>query len=206
MASLQNLRSPLFRPRARLSGWYLSFCFGLTSLAGGGAHGQSFWERTQLIDVRDDNSLSATAGSLGRGGYTLSDGSPVLLRDWYSSDWKDISFTFLTEVSRNFGVYWGFSTGERGDKYEIEPGLKIGFIYLAEVSDRGTISLSATGIVGGYLREGTCQADYGDIGGVQQVNCRLAATVLQPSDTLDYLARESPADQIRINLLYSFRF
>ncbi len=30
-------------------------------------------------------------------------------------------------------------------------------------------------------------ADYGDIGGVQRVNCRLAATELEPKETLKYL-------------------
>jgi hypothetical protein len=185
-----------------------AFCASilLMCISGDAAKGETFWERTQLVDVSYGGGLSGTARSLGRGGYELSDGTPVGLRDWYSSDWQDLSVTLITQVSDNFGIYWGFSTGERGEAYRIEPGARVGFILYEELSENSAISISATALLGGDLREDSCTADYGAIGGVQKVNCRLAASFLEPARTLDYLVRESPPDRIRVNLRYTFRF
>lgn len=170
------------------------------------ADAQTFWERTQLVDIRDGTSLSRSARSLGTGGYSLSSGAPVSLRHWYSSSWQDLHVTLVTQVSESLGVYWGLNTGERGEKYRIAPGLKLGFILIGELSERATLSLSATAILGGELEEGTCTANYGAIGGVQTVNCRLAASFMPPAQTLDHLVRESPPDRARVAVRYTFRF
>lgn len=50
---------------------------------------------------------------------------------------------------------------------------------------------------GGRLKEKICIADYGDIGGVQRVNCRLEATELEPKETLKYLFNERKKDDNR---------
>ena len=48
-----------------------------------------------------------------------------------------------------------------------------------------------------------CTADYGAIGGVQAVNCRLAASQLDPAETLRHLEQErdrspsSPSEEVR---------
>lgn len=55
-----------------------------------------------------------------------------------------------------------------------------------------SLSVRATRILGGRLRERSCVANYGEIGGVQAVNCRLAASVLPPGQTLGYLFNDKP--------------
>jgi len=60
--------------------------------------------------------------------------------------------------------------------------------------------------IGGHLRERACTADYGEIGGVQRVNCRLAATPLEPRETLQYLWDERPGDRLQASVGLMFRF
>ena len=173
---------------------------------GTGVHAQSFIDRTSLVDVHMGSSLGGTASSLGRGGYELSDGTPVDFAHWYTSDWRNLSVTLMSAVDDSLGVYWGLQTGERGRKYTIEPALNLGFIYMIRLSRRSTLSFTARAVVGGWLREKSCTADYGAIGGVQTVNCRLAASPLPPADTLAYLADTRPPDWLTISLRYDFRF
>lgn len=59
---------------------------------------------------------------------------------------------------------------------------------------------------GGRLKEKTCSADYGEIGGVQTVNCRLAASTLQPAETLQYLMNEKPKQDMLISVKWTYRF
>lgn len=160
--------------------------------------GQGFLERTELLDIRSGSRLSDMARAARRGGYELADGTPLDLSDWYESRWPDIGVTFMTRIDPTFGITWGFSTGERGEKYAIQPGLKLGFVKLFELSDDEVVSLSASAVLGGQLRERTCLASYGEIGGTQRVNCRLAATILPPAETLDYLFDEPPPDRLEI--------
>jgi hypothetical protein len=49
-------------------------------------------------------------------------------------------------------------------------------------------------------------ADYGDIGGVQSVNCRLAASELPPQETLKHLFNQAPHDRVTLNFRYSINF
>ncbi len=167
---------------------------------------QDWIENTHLIDVRVGSDLSDSVREYSRGGYELSDGTPIRFGDWYSSGWRDLSVTLLTEVNRNFGILWGVSTGEAGEKYRIDPAFKIGVIIQTELSSNAVLSFSATALLWGHLTEKTCIADYGAIGGVQKVNCRLAATPLRPRDTLDYLFDEAPADQFQLKIGYVFNF
>jgi hypothetical protein len=41
---------------------------------------------------------------------------------------------------------------------------------------------------------------------VQRVNCRLAATPLEPSETLDFLWDEKPGDRLQASIGLVFRF
>ena len=68
-----------------------------------------------------------------------------------------------------------------------------------------TLSLTVSGIFGGRLTESPCEADYGDIGGIQTVNCRLAASVLAPEETLKYLMNAAP-NRLSLSLSFSGSF
>ena len=99
---------------------------------------------------------------------------------------------------------WGIGTGEKADKYTIDPSLKIGFVYQVEFQKNNYFTLSGTGSVGGNFKEHTCMADYGDIGGVHEVNCRLAAIEMPPEMTLNFL--ESGKPDTRVQALYKIVF
>jgi hypothetical protein len=101
----------------------------------------------------------------------------------------------MTEINPNLGVIWGFSTGEKAEKYEISRSVTIGFAYSTQIDKTSFLSIRGTTILGGNLREKTCTADYGDIGGIQEVNCRLAATPLPPSETLMHLFNDKPLNK-----------
>ena len=49
--------------------------------------------------------------------------------------------------------------------------------------------------MGGRFKEHSCTADYADLGGLEQVNCRLAATELAPEETLKYLVNDLPPER-----------
>jgi hypothetical protein len=182
--------------------------FGLVALLMGvpGLHAQSFPENTNLINIIADSELAEKVREISYDSYTLSDGTPVSFRKWYTSKLNDISLTWMTEINNNFGVYWGFSTGERGEKYRIQPGFKIGFLVQTELSRSGTISFSATTVLAGMLTEKPCVADYGAIGGIQVVNCRLAASPLPPAETLQYLFNDPPKDHTEMTFRYQLKF
>lgn len=178
------------------------FCF---AAAGHSARAQGFWEDTQLVDLRvGDHSGRADELSFGSG--LLQDGSRYSFDRWYSSDWVDLRFTFATAVTNQFGIYWGLGTGERGGKYHIEPSLKVGFLYVEPLDRQSQLSFSLSVVLGGYLKEQSCQADYGAIGGVQTVNCRMAGSILPPEETLQYLLDEPPGDQLSLSLRYERQF
>ena len=185
---------------------HLIICIAAPFFFPSNLHAQSFAETTHLIDVRAGSDLTQKVRKISYGGYELSDGTPVSFSTWYTSNWTDLSLTWITEINRNFGVYWGLSTGESGPKYRIQPGLKIGFLLQSEITRSGTLSLSATTILAGMLTENTCIADYGAIGGVQTVNCRLAASTLPPAETLQHLFNDPPSDKIDMVLRYQLRF
>lgn len=167
---------------------------------------ETTYGNTHLVSVRSDFELSGIVRKVRLGGFELSDGTPVSFEDWYSSVWVDTHATWMTEVTKNFGILWGFGTGERGEKYHIQPSFKIGFISQLDLNRNSVLSLSVTAILGGRLKEDTCTADFGDIGGIQTVNCRLAATPLPPEETLEYLFDEPPSGQVSVILRYQFRF
>lgn len=183
----------------------------VASMAGGWANTQwsaSFApERTtSLIELRQGSDLSSKVKSTRGQGYETAGGEFVDLSAWYGSSWTDVRVTWLTQLTTSTGLIWGLNTGERGEKYSITPGIKLGFIHQARVGRTSLLTLRATTTLGTRLREKTCTADYGDIGGIQPVNCRLAATELAPAETLSYLFRESSRDQRQISITFNHAF
>jgi hypothetical protein len=73
-------------------------------------------------------------------------------------------------------------------------------------SKSSTLTLNGYYTFGGKLKEKSCTADYGEIGGVQEVNCRLAATELPPAETLKYLLNERPLNYKIVNVQFRFEF
>lgn len=163
-------------------------------------------DRTQLIGVSVGSDLSPIPAGARWLGYELSTGERVTFRDWYDLQLPELRLEFITEVAPDLGLIWGFGTGERGEKYRIDPSLKIGLLHMWPVGDNGVLSVRLTTRLGGQLHERPCTADYGDIGGVQRVNCRLAATPIEPRETLHYLWDERPGDRLEASVGVSFRF
>jgi len=163
-------------------------------------------ERTFLTDIRVGSSRSNIATALSNGGYELANGTPVDFRDWYSPRRDDLNVLFMTVITPNLGIEWGASLGERGAKYRINPGLWLGLVGRRELGARSSITFSAITMLGGDFREKTCVGDYGEIGGVQEVNCRWAASILPPEETLAFLINKSGRIEERYTLRYELRF
>lgn len=161
---------------------------------------------TWLIGVSLGSDLSPVPSETRHLGYELSGGERVSFEDWYQVRVPDLRLDFLTELTPDLGLIWGVGTGEYGEKYRIDPSLRVGLLYTRPVGRNGVLSLRLTTRLGGRLRERACTADYGEIGGVQRVNCRLAATPLEPRETLDYLWNERPGDRIEASVGLVFRF
>lgn len=183
-------------------------CCGALALFGTAekAAAHDFAASTHLLDVRQGSTRSDVVKTVSRGSYELADGTPVDFSDWYSSVWIDLEVDFLTELSSELGLIWGISTGERGEKYRISPGLKIGFVYSLAPTPNSTLSLNASTRLGSSLREKHCMADYGEIGGIQPVNCRLAASALEPAETLKHDLRLNGFGDTTIAMTYELRF
>lgn len=170
------------------------------------AFAQDFLEDTFLFDVTVGSSRSQIARDLSFGGYELSDGTLVDFSDWYRPRFPDLNFIFLTQLNPSLGLIWGGSLGERGEKYRIDPGLWVGFVYRREIGVQSSLTFSAVTLVGGNLRERACVGDYGAIGGIQEVNCRFAASPLPPPETLQFLVNEKGYRETRLSLQYEIRF
>ncbi len=166
--------------------------------------GHSIIESTHLIELAQDTVTSLKARELRTGGFETATGTYIDFSRWYSPDWYDTRISWMTQITPKFGFIWGISTGEQAEKYSIDPGLRLGFIYQTNIGKNSTVAFTASTYVGGELRERTCQADYGEIGGVQEVNCRLAATTLAPAETLDYLTYSKPGDVWQITYKFNF--
>jgi hypothetical protein len=174
----------------------------IAALAGSAAQAQPPDSGTHLIDIGQGAGLSQVASALSIGGYELSDGTWAGFGDWYHTDWPEVHVDMVTLLGEDFGVLWGFGTGEQGDKYTIDPSLRLGFVAQAHPTPNSVLSLSVKTTLAGQFTEKPCEADYGGIGGIQPVNCRLAASFLPPQETLDYLVN---ADPTRLNVSISFR-
>lgn len=160
---------------------------------------------TYLIDMRQGSLLSQQAQQMGERSYETAYGNKINLTPWYSPKWSDFRVVWMTQINETTGLVWGLSTGEYAKKYKINPGITMGLIHQHHFTENLTMTLYWTYVYGGNLREKSCTADYGSIGGVQEVNCRLAATTLDPAETLQYLARKRSADNVLyVKLNYKF--
>jgi len=156
---------------------------------------QNFIDATHLIDFKQGSELSGKVSDSSAGRFETAQGNFVSFKQWYQTNWTDTKTVWMTEINPNLGVIWGFSTGEKAEKYEISRSVTIGFAYSTQIDKTSFLSIRGTTILGGNLREKTCTADYGDIGGIQEVNCRLAATPLPPSETLIHLFNDKPLNK-----------
>ncbi|MGX7874320.1 hypothetical protein ACVDG5_017590 [Mesorhizobium sp. ORM6] len=159
---------------------------------------------TSLVDIHQGSPMSDRARGLGNGGYELQSGNRVSFNQWYHASWVDMHVDLLTQITEDTGILWGFGTGEAGEKYRIEPSLKLGFLTQMHPNANGTLSLSLTTTIGGKLTEKPCEANYGDLG-TYSVNCRLAASQMAPEETLKYLVNAKPESQ-RLWLNYRVTF
>jgi hypothetical protein len=172
----------------------------------GQACAQEFWADTFLLDVYAGSNRSSVARDLRRGGYELSGGEFIDFRDWYTPRVPDMTILFLKQLRPDFGIIWGVSTGEKGEKYRIEPALQLGFVYQYIPFENAVFSARVTYPFFGKMTENTCTADYGALGGIQTVNCRLAAEIIPPEETLDYLVNLRGETDARGSISFRFLF
>ncbi len=170
------------------------------------ASAQDFLEKTILLEVTAGSSRSEIIRNFAVGGYELDEGEPVDFSDWYSPRFPDLNFIFLTELNPDTGLIWGFSLGERGQKYSIDPGIWLGFIHRAALGSGRSVSISVTTMIGGTLREKSCFGFYATVGEELEVNCRLAATDMPVAETLTFLAQEQGYRDTRLSLRYEIQF
>jgi hypothetical protein len=165
---------------------------------------QDFLRQTSLLSVNVGSGRSEIARALSSGGYELSDGTPINFSDWYEPKFPDLNLLFLTEITSSFALSWGFSLGERGEKYQIDPGLWLGFIYRTPLNEHSSLTISGITLIGGDFREHECVGIYSF--DERSVNCRLAASVLAPADTLKFLINEPGFRETRLSIRYEFWF
>jgi hypothetical protein len=127
-------------------------------------------QETSLVTISQGSSLTAMVAGLDNGGYELAGGSFQSFHKWYHTDWIDTRFEMLTQFSDSFGVLWGASTGEHAEKFRIDPAAELGMILQGQPTPSTTLSLTLSTTLAGTLKEFPCVADYGAIGGVQEVN------------------------------------
>lgn len=160
---------------------------------------------TYLLDIYAGSARSEQVSAVRTGSYELADGEVVRFDDWYAPVIPDLTVLMLTEVSDDFGIIWGVSFGERGEKYRIEPALHLGLTWRLRLSETATLSTSLQTLIGGRLRERSCSADYG-IFGVSEVNCRLAASLLPPEETLSYMFDTPGWKEARVSIRFEQLF
>jgi hypothetical protein len=173
---------------------------------GSGAHANELLEKSHWINFARDTGHRSLVNKLSRGSLELSDGGNFSLRELYSPHWYNLRLDFMTEVNDELAITWGLSTGGWGRKYNIDPSIKLGVIYQYSISEFSTVTFTAAAILGGRLREKSCVANYGSVGGLASVNCRLAASFLAPEDTLQYLIDKRPNDYLSSSIKYVLRF
>ncbi|WP_139165910.1 hypothetical protein [Paracoccus tibetensis] len=164
-----------------------------------------FLDHSHLLDLSDGSDRAARVRTASRGGYALSDGRPIRLRDWYEPGLPDLTLRLMTEMSDGVGITWGVSTGETGRKYRIAPALHLGFVLQDELFENALLTFSGSALLGGDLTERSCMGDYGEFGAMA-VNCRLAATILPPEETLDYLLDRSGWHSSWLAVQFEYKF
>lgn len=163
---------------------------------------------THWIGLEHHTPLSRQVSQFRNQGYELSGGQAINFNTWYSTDWQDMRLSWLTQVHPSWGFIWGFGTGERGQKYRIDPSLQLGLLMNQAIDPHSAWSLKVSTRVGGRLKEKPCEAFYNadPASGMQTVNCRLAASELPPEETLQYLLNTPPDDRLSLTVRYVRQF
>ena len=169
--------------------------------------GRGFIEDTYFLVAEQGTNMSKKIEDIRHESIESAFGEKISFKNWYKNkyNWIDSKFLWFTQVEKNTAILWGVTTGEKGEKYTIQPSLYLGFLEKYELSKNSDISLQLVFQLGGKLKEKVCIADYGEIGGIQKVNCRLAATELAPKETLKYLFNEYPKNHqfmFKYNLIF----
>ncbi len=200
---MASKKIPLFARRVFL------VCFVGLNLGSQLAHAQQLYgalqpavERTKLVEINQNNLLSRQMLNVSMGGFELAGGQRVGFDQWYKTTLQDTRVSWMTQVTPDWGVIWGISTGERGPKYTIDPSIKIGLVFDTSIDRVSRFSFKVSTVFGGRLQEQPCTADYGAIGNIQTVNCRLAATEMPPAQTLSYLLNSLPPDLHQLAVAY----
>jgi hypothetical protein len=163
-------------------------------------------ENTRLSNARIGSSFDSLLRKTARGGYELQNGQSLSFGDWYDSERQAIELAFETQLTPGSWLTWGFSTGERGEKYQIQPSLLLGYERTWALEKNAFLTFGISARFGGRLKEDPCEATYSLAVAPTKVNCRLAATTLRPDETLDYLWDEPPSNQFQMRAGYIVYF
>lgn len=190
-----------------LSGAILLLAAGSSAAQGRAQAAEAgFWAATALRGLSFDGLNSQIVRQAARDSFELSGGQLVDLAKWYSPKFPNLSASFQTQINRDVALIWGGSIGEAGTKYRLGPSGVIGLAMQRRVGKFAMLRIDVAGQFGGALQERPCVGDYGAIGGVQQVNCRLAASPLPPKQTLQYQWDEPAAALGFIQITYQVKF
>lgn len=192
--------------RRQVGGLVCLACLTIPSHAREPSSWNHLLHQTNLVAVQSNSALSQLAAGLRQGGYETAGRGYVSFDDWYRARLPNLNATWLTQLTPQGGLLWGLSTGESGQKYRIAPSLTLGWMQHHQLSANSVVSWRMSTVVGGAMRERPCVADYGSIGGIQTVNCRLAATPLSPQETLQYLVKRAPAERFAFSLRLTHYF
>ncbi len=195
MTSIESFAQEYTNENTQDSGWSVA------------TYGRGFVEDTYLIVAQQGTVMSKKISDIRNHSIENAYGQKIKFEKWYKNknSWVDSQFMWLTQIDKDSGILWGFTTGEKGEKYFIKPSVSIGLLQRFEINKNSSISFQASFQFGGRLKEKSCIADYGAVGGIQRVNCRLAATELEPKETLRYLFNEEPKDhQFMVKYQLSF--
>jgi hypothetical protein len=190
-----------------LVGWISLLALGPSHGQGYGAAADSaFLSQTQLVALSFDGQNSGIVRQAAAQGFELSNGTPAQVAQWYTPYFPNLTAVFATDIRQGLALIWGASLGERGAKYSLGPSGVVGIALQQPMGPRSGVRLQLYGQFGGALNESHCLGDYGELGGMQHVNCRMAASILPPAQTLAYLWNLPPSLQATLKLTYEMRF
>lgn len=168
--------------------------------------GQVFWEDTRLADFQIGSVFETTTTLTARRGYELENGQFQRFREWYSNSWRDVKVVLETPIGKNQWFLWGMTTGEQAEKYIVQPSLILGYQSVFAVTDHSFFTFGLMAKFGGNLEEKSCTAKYSLTEISVPVNCRLAASLLPPAQTLEYLWNIDAPDRLQIDVGYIWYF
>lgn len=161
---------------------------------------------TRVIGLSIQAMNSGVVRDAARYSYDLSGGERVDLSGWYTPQSPSLTAILATDLAPNVALIWGGSTGEQGQKYWLGPTGVLGLALQRPLDGAAQIRFEVVGYFGGALRESPCLGDYGALGGMQRVNCRLAASYLPPADTLPLMWNIPESTEMVVKMTYRMQF